>query len=201
MALRNRTSNSNSSSTESISKKSMKRAQRDIKKTSLAKNKFGGILGIFILIFGVIYLVFIGTYIYKRKTGQTSSALNHENPFFGFNPQMEALKHAIKIDENGKVVVDDEALKRYKEIYGDTLPNSGPFDSTPSDSTPSDSTPNKDEENIEEVGNEDENENEAENKPENENIPENENENQNAEAAPEGEAKDTDADADNAKEN
>jgi len=166
MALRNRTSNSNSSSTESISKKSLKRAQRDIKKTSLASSKFGGILGIFILLFGIIYLVFIGTYVYKRKTGQTTSALNHENPFFGFNPQMEALKHAIKLDENGKVVVDEEGLKRYKELYGDTLPNSGPSSSAPKEdgeAEKNDEAPKKDDENIEEVGDEEEKENNPEN--------------------------------------
>ena len=127
-----------SASTDSLngkSKKQMKKAQREMKNTSLAKNKFAGILGLFVIVFGIFYVVFLGTYVYKRKTGQTTSALRHENPFANLG-KMEALKHAFKIDENGKVVFAGEDMEQFRDILGENFGKK------------------TDEENVEEVGNE-----------------------------------------------
>jgi hypothetical protein len=147
MAVKNRKGSTNS--VVEKSKKSIKRAQKDINNTSMATSKYGAALGILIILFGIIYVVIFGNYIYKRKTGHPS-ALNQQNPnpFANFaNIDMDAFRKAIKVDENGKVTFSEEDLEKFKEIFVDVNGNA--------------QVPPKDngEENVEEVGNENENEN------------------------------------------
>ncbi|ORX78398.1 hypothetical protein BCR32DRAFT_282323 [Anaeromyces robustus] len=144
--------NTKSSSTNNVfekSKKEIKKAKKDINETSLATNKYGAILGIFILIFGIIYAALYGNYIYKRKTGQTTSALRHDNPFANIgkinNIDMETLRKAIKLDENGKINFSQEDIEKFKEVFVDVNGNA--------------QVPPKFSENNEEAGNENENEN------------------------------------------
>jgi len=147
MALKNRKSSSTGSVVEK-SKKNIKRAQKDINNTSMAASKYGAILGIFIILFGIIYAVIFGNYIYKRKTGHPSALNQNPNPFANFgNIDMDAFRKAIKIDENGKVTFSEEDLEKFKEVFVDVNGNA--------------QVPPKDngEENIEEVGNEEEKEN------------------------------------------
>jgi len=142
MAVTNR----KSSSTDSVvdkSKKNIKRAKKDINNTSMANSKYGAILGIFVLLFGIIYVAFLGNYIYKRKTGHPSALNQNPNPFGNIaNLDMDAFRKAIKIDENGKVTFSEEDLEKFKEVFVDVNGNA--------------QVPPKDngDENVEEVGNE-----------------------------------------------
>ncbi|ORY56758.1 hypothetical protein LY90DRAFT_701758 [Neocallimastix californiae] len=146
MALRNRKSTSTDNVVDK-SKKSMKRAKRDINNTSMANSKYGAILGIFIILFGIIYAVIFGNYIYKRKTGHPS-ALNqaNPNPFNFANLDMETLKQALKVDQNGKVTFSKEDFEKIKESLNNA-----------EGSSPIPSKENGGEEYVEEVGNDDEN--------------------------------------------
>jgi len=142
MAVKNRKSNSPNTTSSVIekSKKSMRKAKKDMDNTSLITNKYGALLGLLIIFFGIIYLILFGRYIYKRSTGQTTSALKNENPLNVENLDMEAFKKAIKIDENGKITFTKEDLEKYKNVYVDVNGNA--------------QIPPKEDENIEEIRNE-----------------------------------------------
>ncbi|ORX54884.1 hypothetical protein BCR36DRAFT_581760 [Piromyces finnis] len=169
MATRNRKNIANetneSNDIRKKSKREIKKAQREMKSTSFVTNKYGALFGIFILIFGIIYVAFFGTYIYKRKTGQTTSALNYENPYSRFG-DMEALRNAIKIDENGKVVFTGEDMEKFKDILGESViqnqqngeenieevgneteENEIPKEESPKEESPKEETPKENEEN------------------------------------------------------
>jgi hypothetical protein len=125
------------------SKKSLKKAKKDINNTSMANSKYGAILGILVLLFGIIYVAFLGDYVYKRKKGHPSALNQNPNPFGNIaNLDMDAFRKAIKIDENGKVTFSEEDLEKFKEVFVDVNGNA--------------QVPPKDngDENVEEVGNE-----------------------------------------------
>ncbi|ORX64516.1 hypothetical protein BCR32DRAFT_251083 [Anaeromyces robustus] len=160
MAARKRNVSPSKDNVIEKSRKEIKKAKRDINETSLATNKYGAILGIFILIFGIIYAALYGNYIYKRKTGQTTSALRHENPFANIgninNLDIEAFRKAIKFDENGKITFSEEDMEKFKDAFADATANENAENAENADNA---EVPPKENENIEEVGNENENEN------------------------------------------
>jgi len=122
MATRNR----KSSSTENIPenpKKSNKKVQNEKRKNKIISNKNGTFLGILIIIFSGIYIVLFGNYIYKRKTGQTASALNNSFHFHNMdqfnNIDMNNFRRVVKVDDNGKFVFTEEDIENKNEVFVD----------------------------------------------------------------------------------
>jgi len=125
-------SNSASSSTENVnamdsskSKKKMRRSKKENHKTSfMANGRYGAALGILVVLFGIIYVVIFGNYIYKRRGGHPS-ALNqfNPNPFNFANLDMDAFRKAITVDQDGKVSFSEEDLEKLKEVFVDVNGN------------------------------------------------------------------------------
>jgi len=126
MAVKNRKSGSSENISKNKSKNGTTRsekAQKDMSNTSLATNKFAGLLGLFILFFAVVYAIVMGTYIFKRGTGKTTSALKHNGPFAGSNIDMETLRNPVVPNESEKRAFSEEDVEKLKEVFVDVNGN------------------------------------------------------------------------------
>ncbi|OUM64141.1 hypothetical protein PIROE2DRAFT_9180 [Piromyces sp. E2] len=89
---------------------------------SIPTNKYGGFLALLVLFFAIVYAIVMGSYIYKRGTGKTTSALKREGPFAG-GVNMENLKNPVSVDHKEKPAFSTEEVEKLKEVYVDVNGN------------------------------------------------------------------------------